>query len=111
MFTLRKFVRPYEQFPKWYRQAYYDFCGHRAACYPIGLHLVVIAARWLRLLSFWCPPDRLEKAYFRGVDDGRKQNEHQTKMAWESIDTLMDDLAAERARLKLLREEFAKHDL
>jgi hypothetical protein len=99
---LRMNVRDNEATPTLYRLAWYDYQIRRAVCYPLGIHWIAWAIRWLWMWTYrqtW--PDAFERACADIYTEVRKELENQ------SID-MQRDWNDMQARLLQLRKENAE---
>lgn len=87
-----------EAIPRWYAVAYRDLYGDTLICYPVGIHLVVMAWEWLawrftraKHYTFMRAPLRM--AYHAGMRDALEQCRDETikQIVSEALETMKQE--------------------
>ena len=99
---LRATARDGEMFPVLYRGAWYDYQRRRWVCYPVGIHWIAWAVRWLWMWTYrQTRPDAWELAcaeirrevqseYFGKIEALRDQNDELQKENHRLTCTIFD---------------------
>lgn len=103
MLRMRMTLKDGEGATSLYRIAWYDYPRRRAVCYPVGIHWIAWAARWLWMWTYrqtW--PDAWERACGEILEHERQAS----RAAWEHTEAEWKDHLAElRADKMRLQQE------